>query len=395
MAKYDGYIFSGVEPTCWPCCTTGPRAFGGKEKAIFSGKFEVGLNSETNGNVVVADLMKAAYPNITDQARNKQVIILDVHKKRVKGGYWARWVWAMAGGNVTYRIQKQLFDIGAVTWNPDLNDPSYYSGTDSDTKSPLGGIWWSSSSDYTNKKVKVFSSAPKHAGKLVKELSWTMFKEAYMIPGSNVNSDDQYNALKWNQTELDALARTSNSWMGANAIDKAYWNHDGSYTASGVANAFGPNTVGGDFNSVQLSPLGSTQQLTMKQLSHLPNKAESVSGSYSWNGKGRWIHYSQDNSNNGSTTSGSSFIPSGKVSFAVNTVISGYSKPFILVETPYQVLYGIDFSYGEDLTPYLYTAKQIQNYIIDGTALPAITVPSSFIEKFSEDVVSNLKNLTV
>jgi hypothetical protein len=176
------------------------------------------------------------------------------------------------------------------------------------------------------------------------------------------------------------------------------------FSTGNIANGYGPNTVGGDQGSVILNIIGNRvpigkvtlpNGIVVDQMKYLPPVDRNEAGKYTWNVSTKtWSHLSQpgtglvgDRSNLGVDTSGSTYIESGKIEYGVNTFIAGYSKPFILCETPYQILYSIDFTYGEDLTPYKYTAQELKDYVMKGTPLQPKQMPRSFVTKFSDDVI--------
>jgi hypothetical protein len=228
-------------------------------------------------------------------------------------------------------------------------------------------------------------------------MSWTEFQENYMTAGTP-DTDDQFLPSNWDNAKLRQMGSVYVTGVGS--ADEGYWAKDdgaGTWNATGlpyatlnggagwVENGFGPNTSGGD--SATVTPVGGTSVLGQDQLKHMPTNPASRAGVFDWNpGTRTWTHESQRGSNGGVSKSGNTYIPSGRMKYAVNTFVSGYSKPFILTDTPFQVLFALDTAVGEDLSGFKYTQEQIQDYIVDGTPLPTLTPPAYFNDKFSEDV---------
>jgi len=347
------------------------NVFGDQTKKIYSSNFDLGLNAETNGAKVTVDLFAAINPKITVAEQNKQVIILDVARRDVKGGYWARFVWALAGKKITEAINKNLVKIGSVA-------------------AEHAGIWW------PNSQASVWDGRAKPGGGTydnVAAMNWTQFQNAYMTSGT-ADTDDQFLPSNWDNTKLREMGSV---YVASGASDEKYWSKDdgngtwasGTYGTwngrSWVANGFGPSTNGG--TSATVSAVGGTTPITKEQLKYLPSVNTGIAGAFTWTAAtSTWVHRSQRGSNGGNDKTGNTYIPSGKMEYSVDTAISGYSKPFILTDTPFQVLFAIDTSVGEDLSGFKYTKQQLEDYILYGTSLPTLTPPISFINKFSGDV---------
>jgi len=354
--------------------------------ALYSSRFEMGLNCETNGAEIELNFMNMIAPKISKEDVNKRVIILDVSTRPIKAGPWARWVWALAGGRVTYEIQKFLFDSKAIEWNPDTVHEGY-----------MQGLWWEESGEYLKKDGDI------------SRLSWEQFRAKYQTKGSKVEGhDDQYLPSNWNVTALETIAKRTaglpKSYFGARVlIDQGYWSSDdgagnwtkGVYGTSGAnqawfVNGFGPNTLGQD--TVTVSASGGTAPITDEMLKNLPSGDTSKDGIYSWVLSTRtWTHKSQGGSNAGVDKTGNTYIPSGTVKYSCNIQVASYSKPFIMVETPFQVLFSIDNRVGGNPADMVYSDAELTNYMLDGTPLPKKVIPPAEIIKLSKEAQEIIK----
>jgi hypothetical protein len=329
----------------------GLNPFGNDAFHIFSSKFEAALNIETNGKEIEIDFMDAIKPGITDEDRNRQVIILDIAERPAKVAFWSRWLWAFVTGRVTQDLLSQLQNNYGL-WDAQGGFGFWVIGQSNG--------WASMNTSYTN-------AYPAMAG-----MSWQDFKDFFMFDGSA----DEYIAANWDISKLNDYTGPGN----LPSTDRGYWNVSGT-----TANHPGPEW--GTVDQSSIVPSGGVEGLSQQQMAHMPSEPVTrAEFTYDPEADPIWIH----NSVSGSTAnSGNTYLPSGKAKFSIDTTLvgfSGYAKPFTLSETPFQVLFTIDKTVGEDLSDFFFTPEDIQAYIIDGASLPERTIPSAFAAKFTPEV---------
>ena len=324
--------------------------FDGKAQRMFSSKFETSLNVETNGNPVTVDFMNTILPGILPENRNKQVIVLNVASRPAKVGFWSRWIWAFVTGRMNQTNLDAMIAIGV--WNGD--------STGYGVAQP-GGAWAAQGTYLSDRNPGLLGQ------------TWDDFKATNMID----STQDEYLSANWDLVKLDALTEG----YGYASGDRIYWG------VSGTTNTQAGPSWGTPVTQSPVTPVGPLKDITADMKKHMPRDGfTDINNKFIWDpdGSPRWDHRSVAGS---AASTGNTYIESGKVTFAINVqVAGGYAKPYTLSETPFEVLYSIDTTIGEDLSELAFSEQEMQDYIIDGTELPTKVVPPNLIEKFSVDV---------